>query len=326
MDVYFLILPNIHLMDLSGPAQALADCNELQGEQFRCHYISHQQTVSSWQGLALSTMSALPEVVQPGSLIYIPGMKLSAGKIDPGLNQEVLDWLQEMDRQNARLIGVCTGSFILGAAGLLDGRKCTTHHRQLRRLAEEFPNAEVLQERMFVEDQGLYTSAGVSAGIDLTLHLITEIVGPDAGVAVAREMVVCSRRMGDDPQIAPQFLYRDHVHPTIHEAQDIIASKLNRPLTAESVARQLNISARHFQRLFRQATGVTFKQYVNEQRIQKADQLLKSTNHSIEWVAELAGFQSTKTFRDAWGRKFDYPPSQRRTSSRNDNQAGAQQS
>lgn len=318
MDVYFLILPNIHLMDLSGPVQALADCNELQGEHFRCHYISPQQTVSSWQGLALSTMLPLPEAVQPGSLIFIPGMKLSAGNTDPQLYQEVLDWLQKMDRQDARLIGVCTGAFILGAAGLLDGRRCTTHHRQLSRLAEEFPKAEVLQERMFVEDQGLYTSAGVSAGIDLTLHLISEIVSPEAGIAVAREMVVCSRRMGDDPQISPQFLYRDHVHPTIHEAQDIVASKHSQPLTAESVARQLNISARHFQRLFRQATGMTFKQYVNEQRIQKADQLLKSTNHSIEWVAELAGFQSTKTFRDAWGRKFDYPPSQRRQSSKTD--------
>ena len=148
MDVYFLILPNIHLMDLSGPVQALADCNELQGEHFRCHYISPQQTVSSWQGLALSTMLPLPEAVQPGSLIFIPGMKLSAGKTDPQLYQEVLDWLQEMDRQDARLIGVCTGAFILGAAGLLDGRRCTTHHRQLSRLAEDFPKAVVLQERM----------------------------------------------------------------------------------------------------------------------------------------------------------------------------------
>lgn len=316
MDAYFLILPSIHLMDLSGPVQALADCNELHGEQFRCHYVSHQRTVSSWQGLALSVMSPLPEKVEPGSLVFIPGMKLGPGKIDHRSYHDVLNWLRKMDNQNARLVGVCTGSFMLGAAGLLDGRKCTTHHRQLKRLAEEFPNAQVLQERIFVEDKGLYTSAGVSAGIDLTLHLISEIVGPDASASVAREMVVCSRRMGNDPQIAAQFRHREHVHPTIHEAQDIIAHNLTLSLTAESIACQLKISARHFQRLFIKATGLTLKQYVTEQRIQKASQLLKSTHHPIEWVAELAGFQSSKTFRDTWVRKFGYPPSQLRATSR----------
>lgn len=316
MDVYFLILPDIHLMDLSGPVQALADCNELHGERFRCHYVSHQRTISSWQGLTLSTMSPLPEQVAPGSLVFIPGMKLGSNHIDQLAFTEVLEWLRRMHSQNARLIGVCTGSFILGAAGLLDGRRCTTHHRQIQRMANEFPDALVLRERMFVNDNGLYTSAGVSAGIDLTLHLISEIVGPEASVSVAREMVVCSRRMGDDPQISPQFRHREHVHPTVHEAQDYIAQNLSRALTAESIACHLKISARHFQRLFLKATGLTLKQYVNEQRIEKARQLLKSTNHSIELVAELAGFQSSKTFRDTWVRKFGYPPSQSRSSTR----------
>lgn len=312
MDVYFLILPDIHLMDLAGPVQALADCNELYDELFRCHFVSSQETISSWQGLMLSTLSPLPRKIEAGSIIFIPGMKLRSAKVEKNTYKAELQWLNEMDKQHARLVGVCTGAFVLGASGLLDGKRCTTHHRQLEKLAREFPAAEVLQERMFVEDGRLFTSAGVSAGIDLTLHLINELVGPEASISVAREMVVCKRRMADDPQISDQFRFREHVHPTIHEAQDLIAKNLMLSITAESIAHQLKISARHFQRLFRQATGVTFKQYVNEQRIEKANHLLETTNYSIELIAEYSGFRSSKTFRDVWVRKYGHPPSQSR--------------
>ncbi len=309
MDVYFLVLPDVHLLDMSGPVQAIHESNELHGDFFNLHFVAPDGTISSWQGPTLSGLSTLPDRVAPGSLVFVCGMKLTEGSIKAVHDNGVVNWLVSTRTAGARIIGICTGSFVLGAAGLLDNRQCTTHHRLLTELQAAFPLARVTRERIFVDEGEVLTSAGVTAGIDLTLYLISHLRGVREALDTARELVVQNRRMGDDPQISDCFRNRNHVSPLIHEVQDHMARTYREPITVSRLAEQHRISTRHLQRLFRASTGKSIKAYLTDLRLSHARELLSTTSQSIELVAERAGFHSTRAFRDAWYRRYGYPPS-----------------
>lgn len=312
MDVYFLVLPDVHLLDMSGPVQAIHETNELHGVSFNMHFISVSDQVDSWQGLALARLEPLPEVVANDSLVVVCGMKLTDRYRKTAADPVLVRWLQNVDSQGVKLAGICTGAFVLSEAGLLNGRRCTTHHRLLSQLRSTFPKAEVIPERIFVEDGNLYTSAGVTAGIDLTLHLISQLRGAREAVDTARELVVFARRMADDPQISMHFRNRNHVSPLIHEVQDVLARSLCQPVTVSRLADRFRVSPRHLQRLFRASTGVSIKSYLTDLRLGRATELLALTEDSVELVAEKAGFQNTRSFRDAWLKKYGASPSSMR--------------
>lgn len=312
MDVYFLVLPDVHLLDMSGPVQAIQETNELHGSGFCVHFVGPEARVNTWQGLMLDQLAPLPEAVTPDSLVFVCGTKLTAGCQGTAANRAAVAWLQAVHQQGAWIIGICTGAFVLGAAGLLDGRRCTTHHRHLSHLKTQFPLARVIPERIFIRDQEVITSAGVTAGIDLTLALISELRGAQEAAYTARELVVYARRMADDPQISPHFRNRNHVSPLVHDVQDEIARNLCQPLTVGSLASRFNMSPRHLQRLFRNNTGISVKGYLTALRLRRAEDLLRNSDQSIERVAEQAGFQSARTFRDTWIKEHGSPPSRMR--------------
>jgi transcriptional regulator GlxA family with amidase domain len=312
IDVYFLVLPDVHLLDLSGPAQAIHESNELHGQRFNLHFVSPDSTVKSWEGLGLSTLSPLPSRVAAGSLIFVCGTKLSDAFFNSAATIAAVGWLRQAHAQGSRAIGVCTGAFILGRAGLLERRHCTTHHRYLRQLREEFPTAKVMPERIFVEDGGIYTSAGVTAGIDLTLHLLGNLVGERQAVETARDLVVYIRRMADDPQISDHFRFRNHISPLVHEVQDYIGQHSLERITVDSIANHFNVSARHLQRLFKANVGISVKENLTRLRLAHAESLIRETGFSIEWVAEKSGFQSIQSFRGAWLKQFRVTPTQAR--------------
>lgn len=312
MDVYFLVLPDVHLLDMSGPVQAIHETNELHGVGFNMHFISVSEQVNSWQGLALARLEPLPELVKNDSLVVVCGMKLTEGYRQTAADPAVVRWLQAVSQQGVKLAGICTGAFVLGEAGLLNGRRCTTHHRLLNQLSSDFPEADVIHERIFVEDGNLYTSAGVTAGIDLTLHLISQLRGAREAVDTARELVVFARRLADDPQISLHFRNRNHVSPLIHEVQDDLARNLCEPVTVSRLADRFRVSTRHLQRLFRASTGVSIKSYLTDLRLGRATELLALTEDSVELVAERSGFQSTRSFRDAWLKRYGASPSSMR--------------
>lgn len=308
MDVYFLVLPGVHLLDMSGPVQAIHESNELHGHCFNLHFVGLDHQVSSWQGLALTQLDPLPERVSANSLVVVCGMKLAQDYRRVAADDRLQQWLQRAHKDGALLAGICTGAFVLGEAGLLDGRRCTTHHRLLDQLRTNFPQARVIPERIFVEDGRLFTSAGVTAGIDLTLHLIARLRGAREAVDTARELVVFARRMADDPQISLHFQSRNHVSPLIHEVQDTLSRDLCKPITVARLAEQYRVSPRHLQRLFRASTGVSIKSYLTDLRLARATDLLARSDASVELVAERSGFQSTRAFRDAWLKKFGRAP------------------
>lgn len=311
-EVYFLVLPDAHLLDFAGPAQAIHECNEQHGRHCNLHFVSPTPSIRSWEGLGLSDLGALPSRVPVGSMIFVCGSKLSDAFFDSATTRAATSWLREVDVRHSAVIGVCTGAFVLGRAGLLDGRRCTTHHRHLDNLAAAFPGAQVLPERIFVEDAGVFTSAGVTSGIDLTLHLLGRLVGERQALDTARDLVVHRRRLGDDPQISEHLRWRNHISPLVHDAQDYISCNAHHPITVEAIAERFRVSSRHLQRLFKTYAGVSVKESLSRARLSHAEALLRDTRDSIDRVAERSGFPSTPAFRDAWVKQFGAPPTQLR--------------
>ncbi|WP_122097167.1 GlxA family transcriptional regulator [Rahnella sp. Larv3_ips] len=300
--VYFVTLPGVMALDLAGPAEAL----RLAG-QFTLHYIGPQPEVVMSTGLTVSHLQPLPESLPKDSILIMPGVAESAENFASPVAQTACDWLHQqksaIEAGSLTLVCICSGSLLAGKAGLLDGYQCTTHHDVIERLRQQVPAAQVKDNRIFVEDRFVLTSAGISAGIDLALHLIATHSGPQAALDVAREMVVYFRRAGDDPQLSPWLRYRNHLHPAVHRAQNLMAAEPESPWQVEDVAARSHISSRHLTRLFRQHLGISVRDYHEQLRIGVAQQRLQQ-GAGIEKAALAAGFSSARQLRRAqerWG-------------------------
>src|SRR5476649_956353 len=210
-NVYFVTLPGVMSLDLTGPAEAL----RLAG-QFQLHYIGPQPEVLMSTGLTVSHLQPLPESLPQGSILIMPGVTESVENFSSPVAAVARDWLRQqksaIECGDVTLVCICSGSLLAGKAGLLDGYQCTTHHDVIARLRQQVPTAQVKDNRIFVEDRFVLTSAGITAGIDLSLHIITRRLGAQVALEVAREMVVYFRRAGDDPQLSPWLRYRNHLH------------------------------------------------------------------------------------------------------------------
>lgn len=296
-NVYFVTLPGVMSLDLTGPAEAL----RLSG-QFCLHYIGPQPEVRMSTGLTVSHLQPLPESLPEGSILVMPGVAESAENFISPVAQLACDWLHQqksaIEAGRLTLVCICSGSLLAGKAGLLDGYQCTTHHDVIDRLRQQVPTAQVKDNRIFVEDRFVLTSAGISAGIDLALHLIATHSGPQAALDVAREMVVYFRRGGDDPQLSPWLRYRNHLHPAVHRAQNLMAAEPESAWQVEDVAARAHISGRHLTRLFRQHLGISVRDYHEQLRIAVAQQRLQQ-GAGIEKAALAAGFSSARQFRRA---------------------------
>jgi transcriptional regulator GlxA family with amidase domain len=199
-----------------------------------------------------------------------------------------------------------------GRAGLLDGRACTTHYSECAKLAALAPKAKVLENRLFVEDGPFYSSAGVTAGIDLMLQLIRKITDHRSAAEVARYLVVYMRRSGGDPQLSPWLEGRNHIHPAVHRVQDAIAADPARNWTLKALATVAGASPRHLSRLFHECAGMNIPDYRNRLRIALAHDLLAQTQLDMERVAERAGFASTRQLRRTWARLHTTSPREAR--------------
>ena len=210
------------------------------------------------------------------------------------------------------MVSICSGALLAGRAGLLDGYACTTHHSVCAELAALVPGARVLENRLFVEDRERYSSAGVTAGVDLMLHIVAQLTDLPLAVSIARYMVVYLRRSGADPQLSPWLEGRNHIHPAVHRVQDAITADPAKSWTLRALARIAGASSRHLTRLFQEYAGMSITDYKNNLRVALARELITQTSLDMEQVAERAGFGSTRQLRRAWGRLHDSAPSQAR--------------
>ena len=320
IPVIVVIPPRVLLLDVAGPMEVLRKANLEQGQvRFAPAYVGPRAAAASSVGLALAGIAALPAAVPDGALIVVPGSAdqpwptpalPGGGEDEAAAEAEIVAWLRATVRPGVRLATICSGALLAGRAGLLDGYACTTHHATLAALAHCAPAARVCENRLFVEDGERLSSAGISTGVDLMLHLVAREAGPRVAMAVARYLVVYMRRGGDDPQLSPWLEGRNHVHPAVHRLQDIVAADPARGWTLPRLAREAGISPRHLSRLFHEHAGLGVMDYVNRMRVALARELVAGSRADMETVAEKAGFSSPRQLRRVWGRFHARPPSE----------------
>jgi transcriptional regulator GlxA family with amidase domain len=302
--VAVLILPNVHLLDLSGPVQALFEANGF-GADYRLTYCGVATEVTSAQGLVLGRLEPLPD---PRSLdlVLVPGMDSRTLK---DVRSVPVAWLREAQTLGARVASICSGAFALGHAGLLDGRSCTTHWKIADLLQTWHPTARVLLDRLFVRDGNVITSAGVASGIDMALSLIQEDHGPVMVARVAREMVIYLRREGEQKQSSVFLEYRTHLDHGVHKVQDWIIMNPGERTTLDGLARLAAMSPRSLTRAFRRATGITVKSFTQRVKLEVAANMLQDPEASVENVASHCGFMDARQLRRIWKEEYGVSPS-----------------
>jgi transcriptional regulator GlxA family with amidase domain len=316
IPVYCVLPARTLMLDVAGPVEALRGANQLQQDvAFNVRYVGPLPELTSSVGLRITGIEPLPDAIEPDAMILVSGHTenpLSAGNpIDPpeAGSDEIVAWLRHIVRPGIRLVCICAGALLAARAGLLADVTCTTHFSDCADLAELEPTARVLENRLYVEDGERYTSAGITAGIDLMLHIIGQLTSPATAAAVARYLVVYMRRAGTDPQLSPWLEGRNHIHPAIHRVQDAITADPTRDWPLSALAGIAFASPRHLSRLFNEHTGMSLPDYINRLRIALAEQLVTTTRLDMEHVAERAGFASSRQLRRAWRRLNDAPPS-----------------
>jgi transcriptional regulator GlxA family with amidase domain len=324
IPVFVVLPPRLLLLDIAGPLEVLRQANRVQGAvRFDVRYVGPSSELLTSIGITLAAIEPLPNKLPPESWVVLAGdvenVMLCGGRTGPGKSQEdeadeaaIVAWLKQTIQPGHKLISICTGALMAAQAGLLDGHACTTHHLSCAELAAIAPKARVLENRLYIEDGERYSSAGITAGIDLMLHLVHQCTDQSCSIVVARYLVVYLRRSGADPQLSPWLEGRNHLHPAVHRVQDTIASDVTRSWTLRRLAKIAGASNRHLSRLFHEHVGMSIAEYSNRLRVAFAQELLRETNLDMEHVAEQAGFGSPRQLRRAWRKVHKTPPREAR--------------
>ncbi|SEN03522.1 GlxA family transcriptional regulator [Halomonas caseinilytica] len=296
-----LMLPGQVPLDLVGPLQVLHSAQRMH-EDLRIRYFGPCETLD-WLGpLALSGIEPLPRTPQAWDLLLVPGQYRQG--IDPSRQPLAVEWLREHAPVAGTVMGICSGSLLLAEAGLLEGRRATTHHTLLSRLEALAPGARVQGDCIFIEDGPILTSAGISTGIDTMLHWLTRRLGHRLTLAVAREMVLYLRRSGHEPQLSGWLEGRNHVDERIHRLQDALCDRLGVAWSMADMARVAVMSERHLRRRFVAVAGMSPHDYLMRLRLQLARQLMEETPWSLARIAGEVGFGDDRQLRRAW-RRFE---------------------
>jgi transcriptional regulator GlxA family with amidase domain len=319
IDVLFLIVEHALLLDIAGPAEAfrLANLHRQGGglpPRFRLAFAGPAPSPPTSVGLALDGLAPLPERLDARTWVVVVGQPTAhATQITPDV-AAAARWLTDrlrdvlLDAHSPhRLLTICSGTLLAARAGVIGTRRCTTHHELLPMLRVLAPQAEVIDNRVFVVDGPLASSAGITAGIDLALHLVAEECGEALAASVAEDMVVYLRRSARDTESSPFHGHRRHLHPTVHRVQNAIVTDPQRDWTMTSLARVGHTAERHLLRLFVEHAGVSPLHYLRLIRLERARQALEH-GATVTHAAEVAGFASDLQLRRSWRREWGGSP------------------
>jgi transcriptional regulator GlxA family with amidase domain len=304
IEVLLVILPDTLLLDWAGPAEAfrMANAKERSGQsRFFLRFVGPRSSAVSSVGALIGGLEPLPPTLAPRSWVLLSGSPSVPVHASASANADTVRWLSRVrpGENGTRLITICSGAVLAARAGLLRDRSATTHHQHLEELAEVEPGCKVVSNRVFVNDGAIWSSAGVTTGVDLALHLIALEYGPTLAAHIAQTMVLGVRRGANDPQNSPLLAHRNHLHPAVHRVQDAVSEQPTRHWTLERMAQVAHTSSRHLTRLFIEHTGATPLQYVRTVRVALAEMSLRA-GHSVTRAAEIAGFRSDTQLRRAW--------------------------
>jgi transcriptional regulator GlxA family with amidase domain len=306
--IAFIIYPAFDLLDLAGPLEVFEWAERSVPGSYVCHVLTpNGGSVRSAGGLTIESEAKQPSGMD--TMIVIGGAS-AMGQPDPAL----LEFIGK-GKGVRRRASVCTGSFLLAAAGLLDGRMATTHWRWTAELQRRFPSIKVNGDRIFTADRGTWTSAGITAGIDMALAMVEEDVGPEVARAVARAMVIFYRRPGGQLQFSTLVEHE----PDTDRMRGVLAyarKNLSNRLSVEELAKYANLSPRQFSRAFRASTGVTPAKAIEKLRVEAARPRVEHTTDLLDIIARDVGFADAMRMRDAFVRIFGISPQEMRRSAR----------
>jgi len=319
IDVLFVIVPHSLLLDIAGPAEAFRLANQHRERaglppRFRLRFAAPNEAQTTSVGLSIAGLEPLPQALSATTWIVVVGQPTDHLGTTTAAVGITARWLSRhlggplRDNSSAhRLVTICSGTLLAARAGLLGRRRCTTHHELTGALRALAPQASVINNRVFVVDGPIASSAGITAGIDVALYLIAEECGEALAASVAQDMVVYVRRSDRDPEESPFHSHRGHVHSTVHRVQDAIIKEPERDWNMTDLAQAGHTTRRHLLRLFLAHARVSPLQYLRAIRLERARQALEH-GASVTGAAEVAGFRSDIQMRRAWGRMWGGSP------------------
>lgn len=305
-EVLFLLLPQSLILDWAGPAEALRIANDImqargQTAPFRLRFVSPLPATVSSVGVSISGLQPLPAHLPAHAWVVLVGQPGSTVEVNTPATRIALQWLRGLPLQTGvlELLTICAGTVLAAHAGLLIGRRATTHHQHLEELQAIAPKCQVVSNRVFVEDAPVFSSAGVTTGVDLVLHRIGSTCGLAVAAQVAQNMVVAMRRGPQDPELSPFLAFRSHLHPALHRVQDAIGNAPAQDWNLHTMANIAHTSRRHLTRLFVEHSQVSPLTYLRQIRLAVAQAALAS-GRNVTQAAEMAGFSSDTQLRRAW--------------------------
>jgi transcriptional regulator GlxA family with amidase domain len=315
-QVVIALFAGVQSLDVTGPLEVFAGARRLleslggAGRDYEIRTLSADGApLRTSSGLTIVPDGRLDEAPAKLDTLIVPGGR---GAREAGADEELIAWISATAARSRRTASVCTGAFLLAAAGLLDGRRATTHWSAAQALARMYPNVEVDAEPIFIRDGDVWTSAGVTAGMDLALALVEDDLDREAALTIARHLVLFLRRPGNQSQFSVTLAAQQPEREPLREAQRLVVERVDGDHSVEAMAQRASMSARHFARAFRDETGVTPARYVERVRLEAARRRLEDTAEPIASIASACGFGTAETMRRVFLRALDVGPAEYR--------------
>jgi transcriptional regulator GlxA family with amidase domain len=315
--IAMLAYPDVQVLDVTGPLEVFArtsrwlrDNGKHKGDAYRIEIVGLKRGVfRASSGLRLHADRSFGEVRRGLDTLLIAG---GIGTRRYCEHPPLLRWIRRQAGWVRRLASVCTGAFFLAEAGLLKGRRATTHWSWCARLARRYPDVRVEPDTIFVREGSIYTSAGVTAGMDLALALVEEDHGREVALHVARELVLFLRRPGGQSQFSAQLAVQFAEREPLRELQAYILEHPRADLSVETLAGRVRMSPRNFARVFTREVGTTPARFITSVRVETARRLLEESSDDLRAICDLTGLGSTESMRRAFLRTLGIPPSRYR--------------
>ena len=302
--------PDLQVLDVTGPGEVFSMASRIVGDAYSVKLVAAGGApLTSSSGFRLVPDQALPRRPSAIDTLVVAG---GPGVVAAEQDERLIRWLSAAAERSRRVTSVCTGAFLLARAGLLDGRRVTTHWASCRTLAERYPQVRVDSDPIFVRDGNVYTSAGVTAGIDLALALVEEDLGRQVSLAVARRLVLFVRRPGGQAQFSAGLAGQAAERASVREIQDWIPDHVDQDISVAALAERAFMSPRNFARVFTREVGITPGAYVESVRIERARLLLETTDLLLDDISRRCGFGTAETLRRAFTRRLRVSPAEYR--------------
>jgi transcriptional regulator GlxA family with amidase domain len=315
-NVVVLLFDGVQSLDVSGPVEVLAALQRVPVSSERSLRDYNVRTLSiggaavrTSSGLTIAADGSLDDTPDPIDTLIVPG---GAGARAASADPLLLTWVAETSARARRTVSVCTGAFVLAAAGLLEGRRATTHWSAAAALARLHPDVDVDPDPIFVRDGDVWTSAGVTAGMDLALALVEDDHDRDLALTIARHLVLFLRRPGGQSQFSATLAAQEPAREPLRDVQRAVLDDVARDHCVDAMAARAHMSPRHFARAFRAETGVTPARYVERVRLDAARRALEDTAAPIAAIAVASGFGTAETMRRAFIRALAVAPAEYR--------------